>query len=115
MSGRAPGILGVKSQPLHILRKTPVACWDRSAANSRRGIRLGSAASAEEKFGRIRGVKTGILRISQDRFRGAGKRAAQYRFANKIYAEAWGVSTRGVTYVIAQLVFFLVAQHREGG
>src|ERR1700675_2462036 len=113
MSRHPPGILRVKSEPLHVLRETSVAGRHRRASNSRRRIRLCSAASAEEKFGRIRGVKAGVVRISQHGFRRSRKRAAQYRLMNKIYAEAWSVSARRVTGVVAQLVFFLVAQHRK--
>src|ERR1700722_7097784 len=115
MSGHAPGILRVKSEPLHVLREAPVARRHRSATNCRRRIRLYRATGTEEKFRRIGCVKTGILRISQDRFRRPGKRAAQYRFVNKIYAEAWGVSSCRMAYIVAHLVFLLVAQHRKGG
>src|ERR1700688_3474667 len=115
MSGRAPGILRVKSQPLHILRKTPVARRHCGATYSRGRIRLCHTTRTEEKFGRIRCIEAGVMRISQYRSRGAGKCAAQYRLINKFYAEAWRVSSRRMAYVIAQLVFLLVAQQRKGG
>src|ERR1700732_2339013 len=113
MSRHPPGILRVKSQPLHILRETPVARWHRRATNTRRRIRLCRATSTEEKLRRICRIKTGVLRISQHRFRGPGKGTAQYRLMNKIYAQAWRVPSRRVAYVIPHLIFLLVAQYRK--
>src|ERR1700688_1726194 len=115
MPRHAPGILCVKSEALQILRKTSVACGHRGTGDSRRRIRLRRTTGTEEKLGRIRGVEAGVVRISQHRFRSARKRTTQYWLVNKIYAEAWRVSSRRMAYVIAQLVFLLVAQHRKGG
>ena len=49
------------------------------------------------------------------RFRVARQRAAQHRFVDEIDAESRGVAAGGVRDVVAELIFFLVAQHGKRG
>src|SRR5258708_131675 len=109
----APGILGVDSQTLNVLRKAAVTGGSCGAPDTGRDGR--STRGAEIKGGRIGGVEAGVIRISQYRFGGSGEGAAENRLVNKTDAKARRVPAVVVAHVVAELIFFLVAQNGKSG
>jgi hypothetical protein len=113
MRSDAPGVLGVNSQALHILREAAVAGGIREAADTAGHGR--SAAQVEIKLGRIRGVEARIIGVGKNRFGGGGESAAHHRLMDEIDAKAGRVAAGGVRHIITKLIFFLVAQNRKSG
>src|SRR5260370_11774959 len=111
MRGHAPWVLGVDSEALHALGKTAIASGRGDAGHARRDRR--SAAQIEIKLRGIRGIEAGILRIIEHRFGGGGEGAAEGRLMNGIDAEPERMRASHVTYVVANLIFFLVAPDGE--
>src|SRR6266436_6570885 len=104
MRGDAPGVLGVNSKPLHILREAAIAGRDRR-----------SAGETEIKEGGIGDVEAGIVRISQNGFGGGDEGAAENRLVNEVDTKARSVPAGSVTHVVAELIFFLIAQDGKSG
>src|SRR5260370_23198544 len=116
MRSDAPGVLGVNSQALHVLRKTSITSRSGRASHAGRDRRC--AGGAEIKEGRIRSVEAGIFRIGKNGFGSGGKRAAEQRLVDKIDAQARGVAAGYVADVVTELKIFLGAQggeNRVGG
>src|SRR5580704_5312492 len=98
-----PGILGIETEALHILRKTPV-------------VRGGEDASRSIVDRKLRGIRQVIGRVLWKRnqfFRSAGERSAEHRFVNEIYAESRGMPAHDMRDVVTHLVLLLVAEHRK--
>src|SRR5216684_2190779 len=113
MRSDAPGVLGVDSQTLHVLREAAIAAPSGGASHTDRDGR--SASGTEIKLRWVGGVKAGIVRIGQNGLGGGGEGAAENRFVNKIDAKPQSVRTSQVAHVVAKLIFFLVAQDRKRG
>src|SRR5260370_11419472 len=111
MRGHAPWVLGVDSEALYALGKTAIASGRGDAGHARRDRR--SAAQIEIKLRGIRGIEAGILRIIEHRFGRGGEGAAEDRRINEIDGAPERVRASHVTYVLAKLIFFLVAQDRK--
>jgi hypothetical protein len=101
----APGVFGVKTQTLHVLREAAIADGSESAAR-------GDVGSELRGIGEI---KRRVLRERDKRFRCGGEGAAQNRLVNEIDSETRGVVADGVADVVAKLIFFLVARDGERG
>src|SRR5258708_5128923 len=99
----APGVFGVECEALQVLREAAVA--GRSGRGASRVVR--------EKLCRIIQIESGVVGKAVQRFLSSGERAAQHWLMNKVNAEFEAVVARGVTYVVAELIFFLIAQGRE--
>src|SRR6266851_7860034 len=108
----APGILGIEAEAADALRKGAV-----SGASGIDGgtVRIGIQRRASREHTGSRYIEAGILRIGEDCFEAAGKRAAKNRFVDEIDAEADGVGTGGAGNVVAELIFLLVAVDGKGG
>src|SRR5260370_32565105 len=101
MRSDAPGVLGVNSQALHVLRKTSIT--SRSGRASHAGRDRRGAGGAEIKEGRIRSVEAGIFRIGKNGFGSGGKRAADQRAGRKIYCRAHGEAAGDVVCAVREL------------
>src|SRR5713101_7090163 len=108
----APGIFGIEAEAADALRKGAV-----SGASGIDGgtVRIGIQRRASREHTGSRYIETGILRIGENCFEVAGKRAAKNRFVNEIDAEADGLGTGGAGNVVAELIFLLVALAGKGG
>src|SRR5712692_4499156 len=113
MRGDAPGILDVNSEPLHVLREAAIAGRSGGACHAGRDRR--SAGGAEIKDGGIGGVETGIVRVGQNGFGSGGEGAAENWLVNEVDTKARGVPAGTVIHIVAELIFFLVAQDGKSG
>src|SRR5579863_9995233 len=112
MRRHAPGILSIKSQPLDVLRKAAVAGGRSGTGGSTRNWKRGSGGACQI-HGELRGmarVERGILGENREIFRIGGKRTAQDRFMDEVHAETRRVASGAVCDVVANLIFFLIAQ-----
>src|ERR1700722_2288392 len=122
----APGILSVKSEALHILRKGAIASRSESATDARRRIGRRIALRARRRVvkrqrsggaptvrSRSTDVAIGIERICSELLRRSRECAAEDRFVNKINSEFQRVASRDVAEIVAHLVFILIAQVGE--
>ena len=100
----APGIFRVESEALHVLREAAVVGGSSRSAGSQ---------VIEKYRGRLTYVISWILRERIQGFGIARKCAAQHRFVNEVDAEFKSVVASGVAYVVAELIFFLIAQVGE--
>src|SRR5581483_12184277 len=113
---RSPGILGIKSQPLHVLRETAISGRSAGAGCSWRHLQplCRSATKIHSELLRIIQVFGGVLRERGKRFRSSRERSAQHRLMNKIHPGARRVLAGSMGHAITKLILLLIAQHRKG-
>src|SRR2546430_17607986 len=121
MRRSAPGVLGVNSQALHVLRKAAIAGGSKGGEGTRgirrlvRGI-VGIAGHDGRELALMIGqIEARILRRRGDILGSGGQGGAKHPFVNKGEAKARGMATRDMPEVIAELLFFLIAQNGKTG
>ena len=121
MRGGAPGVLGVNSQALHVLRKAAIAGGSKGGEGTRgirrlvRGIVRIAGHDGRKLALMIGQIEAWILRRRVDILGSGGQGAAKNRLVNKVDAKARCMPAVDVTDVIAELIFFLIAQNGKSG
>src|SRR5215831_14192378 len=100
-----PGILRVHAEALDILRKRTVTL--RSG--------LGSIGHVDRKLRKVRSIESRVFRKCVESLCIAGEPSSKHRLMDEIHTKFKGVVAGRVAYVIAELIFLLVAHAGKCG
>src|SRR5580700_3833080 len=113
MVGNSPRVLGVESQPLHVLRKGAVARRSITAAGAVRSRYAETLWNEGSEHPRVLYIIDGVIDVLSKSLRRRRKRSTEHGFVDEVQSKLERMASRGVAQVVADLVFALIAQVGE--